>query len=102
MIKRVLVIVSTIAMFLIVTININSNLDFLYNENNAGKFVENKFDFDFELIESKMGKSSYPAPRNDSFLFYDRDNELYFIVICCDKEFRDLYEESTREKIILP
>lgn len=102
MIKKVSITISAIIVFLIAIINLYSYLDFLDNKNNATKFVEGKFDFNFELIESKMGKSSFPAPRNDSFVFYDSDNDLYFLVICYDKEFRDSYKESTQQKITLP
>lgn len=105
MIKRILIIVAVVVLIIVAIIgivNLINYADFIDNKKTAYKYVEDNYDFDFELISEKMGKSSYPAPRTDDFVFYDKTNKLYFELQSYGKSIFDFYEEATPEKIMLP
>lgn len=99
---RILIITVLCALSLWAIVYSLSYVDFLDNKKLAVEYVQNKYDFSFVLLNSKKGKSSYPAPRSDSFLFYDKDNKFYFVVSSYDKEFRDSYSEPSEQMIIFP
>ena len=105
MIKKIIITASIIVALLILLIGVLpvpvNYVKFSNNKEKVLEYLDESYDFEVELIKTKVGKNAYPAGRQeDQFIFYDVTNDVYFEVLCNEDDIYDYYSEGYNGKLL--